>query len=648
MAQFLHKTISDFCSSSTEAVVGELSLASGYDVKGTELEAWSTEVEIIKRSVAGFQGDVVMEFTVPRLGKRIDVVLIIGAVVFVIEFKVGADSFESQAIQQVWDYALDLKYFHRPSEHAAIVPILIATAATAPPLSTFPKARDDRVFDPVCLSPNDLAPFLRHMLAQPLGQPISAHNWINGQYWPTPTIVEAATALYRNHSVADLARSDAGAANLTSTNQALSEIVERSRAHRRKSICFVTGVPGSGKTLAGLNLATQYLDSSSNMHSVFMSGNGPLVEVLQEALARDASQGARRRILEARRSVQAFIQNVHRFRDDCWRDEKPPVEHVAIFDEAQRAWTLEKTRDFMRRRKRIPNFHYSEPEFLISCLDRHDDWAVIICLVGGGQEIHTGEAGIGEWLCSIGRRFRDWRVHISPHLNRDEYAVAEILHGIPNEVVEDQRLHLSVSMRSFRAEQLSQFVHQVLNQDPGAKEMLHQISQKYPLFLTRSLEKGKEWVRGNARGSERFGMIASSQAERLRAQGIHVKAPVRPVNWFLGDPDDVRSSFYLEDVATEFHIQGLEVDWSCVVWDADLRFRDKTFQNFRFRGNKWERIRNIESQKYQKNAYRVLLTRARQGMVIVVPNGDKTDWTRSPEFYDQTYAYLKRVGLPEL
>jgi hypothetical protein len=647
MAQSPHLTVREFCSRSTDAVVGALSLASGYDVKSSQLEAWRAEVEIIRTAVEGLEGDVVMEFAVPRLGKRIDAVLILGPLLLVVEFKVGATRFEKEAIEQVWDYALDLKNFHRPSADATIVPVLVATSAQASPL-TRPTSRTDNVYDPVCLRPTDLAPFLRRMLAEHQGNPISAADWINGQYWPTPTIVEAATALYRNHRVTDITRSDAGAANLTLTNSALYEIVKRSCSNNRKSICFVTGVPGSGKTLAGLNLATRFLEDSPDMRSVFMSGNGPLVEVLQEALARDSRQGTGSSLSAARRSVQTFIQNVHTFRDDCWRSPNPPAEHVAIFDEAQRAWNSNKTSDFMRRRKNVANWQYSEPEFLISCLDRHPDWAVIICLVGGGQEIHSGEAGLLEWLASLANRFRDWRVHISPNLNQDEYGVADMLDSLPNEVVEDERLHLSVSMRSFRAEQLSRFVQQVLNQDVGAEETLNQFSQKYAVVLTRSLETGKDWLRRNARGTERFGMIASSQAERLRAQGIHVKAPVSPIHWFLNDSNDVRSSYYLEDVATEFHIQGLEVDWSCVVWDADFRFRDRHFENWRFHGNNWQRIRNSESQKYQKNAYRVLLTRARQGMVIVVPDGSDNDWSRKPEFYDETYSYRKSVGLPEL
>lgn len=346
-------------------------------------------------------------------------------------------------------------------------------------------------------------------------------------------------------------------------------------------------------------------------------------------------------------SRRAFIQPVHEFRDEGIRDPKPPIEHVALFDEAQRAWDHSKTADFLRRRKGVPDFAYSEPEFLISCMDRHEDWAVVVCLVGGGQEIHTGEAGISEWIESLNRSFPDWHIYISSRLTDSEYGAGRVLDLIrsrPHVVTKDE-LHLSVSMRSFRAENVSRLVKELLDLEvEAACRTLSELREKYPIVITRDLMKAKRWLRTQARGSERYGVVVSSQAERLKPHAIDVKSPVDPIHWFLDGKEDVRSSYYLEDVATEFHIQGLELDWACVTWDADFRHTPDGWQHWSFSGDRWNRINKAERRLYLKNAYRVLLTRARQGMVIVVPPGDSDDPTRKPEFYDPTFQYLGAVG----
>jgi hypothetical protein len=460
-------------------------------------------------------------------------------------------------------------------------------------------------------------------------------------------------ALYSQHSVSEISRSDAGATNLTATSETITEIIRSAKAGSFKAICFVTGVPGAGKTLVGLNVATQYMEKSSELYSVFLSGNGPLVKILCEALARDQvergkAKGKRIKLGEARSDVKAFIQNVHHFRDECLRDEGPPVEHVALFDEAQRAWDKTQTANFMLRKKNKPNFGMSEPEYLISCMDRHRDWAVVICLVGGGQEINTGEAGIGEWISALNRKFPGWHAYVSPNLTDSEYGAGNVLEALrPRKPVEARpELHLATSMRSFRAENVSLLVKQLLDLDvEGARSSLKAVSGKYPVVLTRSVDAARQWLKGKARGRERYGIVVSSQAERLRPDAINVHAPVDPVHWFLDDKRDVRSSYYLEDVATEFDVQGLELDWTCVTWDADLRYSKDGWKHWSFRGHRWNHIRKEERQRYLKNAYRVLLTRARQGMIIVVPEGDRTDPTRVPEYYDPTFNYLKRIGM---
>jgi DUF2075 family protein len=378
-----------------------------------------------------------------------------------------------------------------------------------------------------------------------------------------------------------------------------------------------------------------------------------LVAILREALTRDKvkhekEKGNKLTKGEAMRDVKLFIQNVHNFRDYCLSDEKPPLEHVALFDEAQRAWDIQQTVNFMRRKKNKPNFSQSEPEFLISCLDRHPDWAVVVCLVGGGQEINTGEAGISEWIECLNRSFPEWDIYVSSRLTDSEYGAGKALKEIESHknVFTKDELHLSVSMRSFRAEHVSLFVKQLLDMEDGkARATLSEVEAKYPIVITRDISKAKEWLKKQARGSERYGMIVSSQAERLKPHAIFVKSTTDPIHWFLDEKDDVRSSYYLEDVATEFDIQGLELDWSCVVWDADFRFAKNAWEHRSFVGSKWNHIKKAERQVYLKNAYRVLLTRARQGMVIVVPYGDKSDPTRNPDFYDPTFEYLKGIGL---
>jgi DUF2075 family protein len=452
----------------------------------------------------------------------------------------------------------------------------------------------------------------------------------------------------------DISRSDACAINLGRTSEAIKEIIRVSKQQSQKSICFITGVPGAGKTLVGLNIATQHIEKTSDLYSVFLSGNGPLVAILREALARDkvsreALAGKKIRKAEASSEVKLFVQNVHHFRDECLIDlHRPPIEHVALFDEAQRAWSREQTAKFMRQKRQHADFDQSEPEYLISCLDRHPDWAVVVCLVGGGQEINTGEVGISEWIRSLKTSFPHWHIYISPRLHDTEYGAGSSIAALadrPNVHFGDD-LHLGVSMRSFRSEHVAALVKNLLDlNEAEASRMLAPIIDRYPIALTRDLTRAKAWLRQKSRGSERYGMLVSSQAQRLKPHAIDVRSPMDPIHWFLDSKEDVRSSYYLEDVATEFHIQGLELDWACVVWDGDFRYSDDGWEHYSFVGRKWNRIRKPERQTYLKNAYRVLLTRARQGMVIVVPQGCDLDATRHRTYYDPTFAYLQRIGL---
>ena len=264
-----------------------------------------------------------------------------------------------------------------------------------------------------------------------------------------------------------------------------------------------------------------------------------------------------------------------------------------------------------------------------------------------GQEINTGEAGISEWIEALNHSYPDWHIYISSRLTDSEYGAGKILEEVKSRsnIVYKDELHLAVSMRSFRAENVSLLVKQLLDlKSNEARTTLANVDDKYPIVITRDLSRAKQWLKQQARGSERYGIVVSSQAQRLKPYAIDVKSPMDPIHWFLDGKEDVRSSYYLEDVVTEFAIQGLELDWSCVVWDADFRYTNDGWDHRSFVGSKWNHINKSERQTYLKNAYRVLLTRARQGMVIVVPFGDTQDPTRDPKFYDPIYEYLKAIG----
>jgi hypothetical protein len=647
-------SFADFLGHSTAEIVGRLFLHSNAAPEAEQRDAWTAEVDLLKQLLSHRSGHLLLEFNIPRMGLRADAVLLLGGCIVIIEFKVGEKQVTPAAKSQVWEYALDTKNFHEPSHHLPIIPVLVPTrwqADELPPRQFAP----DNVCQPIAVGLN-LLPLLLDELERESPAGLDALVWIAGRYKPTPTIIEAARHLYANHSVADIVRTEADERNLSDTARRVEALIQRAQANNEKIICFVTGVPGAGKTLVGLNIATSHREQT-NTHAVFLSGNGPLVAVLREALTRDDVERRKRQKqkitkAQAGKPVKAFIQNVHHFRDEGLRDgEKPPSDRIVIFDEAQRAWTREKAERWMKSRKGIANFQMSEPEFLIEYMDRHQDWAAIVCLVGGGQEIGSGEAGIGAWIDACLNRFPHWRLAISERLVEAEYGAGEPVRRAvahPRTQVFDD-LHLTVSIRSFRAEKVSAFVKALLDcEEAEARRLLASFADRYPIVITRNLDAAKRWVREQMRGTERCGLLASSKAMRLKPHAIDVRIDADPIHYFLGDPEDVRSSFYLEECATEFQVQGLELDWTCVTWDADLRRNQNQWSFHNFQASKWQSIHSEENRRNLKNAYRVLLTRARQGMVIFVPPGSPEDPTRPPACYDQTFIYLRRVGLVEV
>lgn len=643
--------IQSFLNQDNYSIFGEITTNDQFSAEDLQKNTWNREIEILKRELSPFlDGYIIFEYTIPRIGNRIDNIVIYKGIIFLLEFKVGEKKYPSYAIEQVTDYAFDLSCFHKESHNRLLVPILISTKAHS--VKQEIRISKDNVLETICCNEYEIAKYITEVSLKFIQDEIIPDDWINSLYMPTPTIIEAAQALYLGHNVEDISRNDASAKNLNQTTKAINKIIDYSKANNRKSICFITGVPGAGKTLAGLNIAVERQKIAEDEHAVFLSGNGPLVDVLQEALARDDAKRNNISRKEASRKVKEFIQIIHHFRDDAISVDTPPVEKVAIFDEAQRAWDKQNLTDFMKKKKHIEDFNMSEPEFLISILNRHNDWATIICLIGGGQEINKGEsAGIYGWFDSLRNNYPNWDIYVSDKITDNEYSkghnFAEMTKNMNVNIIED--LHLAVSLRSFRSENVSNFVKALLDVDiDTAKRLYEQFNNDYPVFVTRNLHKAKLWVRSQAKGSQRYGLTASSGAKRLRKYGIWVQNKIEATNWFLNGKNDVRSSFHLEETATEFDIQGLELDWTIVCWDADLRFENGDFKHLKFVGTKWQNIKSADNILYLKNAYRVLLTRARQGFVIFVPTGDETDMTAKPEYYDGIYRYLKSVGIKEL
>ena len=687
------------------SILGRIHDAFHGQVLTTTDEAWLGEILLLQSVLLPWKeedAEIIFEYNIPRLGKRIDVVLLLRGMIFCLEFKIGQKDTLQSDVEQVMDYALDLKNFHRYSHDRIIVPILIPTKHASSSSIFTPSVYSDSIFNPLITGAGGLQEIiqdvLRHVNAT---TPSSIKDWIISPYTPTPTIIEAARSLYENHSVEDITRHEADKVTTDTTIAYILEVINHSKKEGEKSICFVTGVPGAGKTLVGLDVAVKQsyqFDGSFNEEdgAVYLSGNGPLVAVLTEALARDnytksRENGDDKKLSDSRREVSKFIQIIHRYRDNMLAKIKNPVadgkleidpekaiklqqcgygevEHVAIFDEAQRAWTHKRIADYLKRggtygnKLKVANFPMSEAAFLIWSLDQREDWATIVCLIGGGQEINTGEGGISEWITALKDRFPHWKIYISDKLTEPEYAegkVNELLEHNPNVKFSD-KLHLGVSLRSFRAERLSAFVHSLLSFDPNAAELYKDVvSHCYPIVLTRSMDKAREWLRQQARGTQQTGILISKVSARFKPLAVHVlpQSEDNAVHWFLEDKTDVRSSNYLEEAATEIQVQGLEVDFACVLWDADMRYDNNKWTFWKFNGRtQWTPEKNIETQKYMLNAYRVLLTRARQGMVICVPegNGRKTpegfpeDSTRLPVYYDYTYRYFKALGMKEL
>lgn len=669
-------SISGFITDCSTDIVGRL-VKQAFDINKEQANAWENQITELQQRLkeCDIEGDIIFEYDIVRLGKRIDVILLIRHMVFSLEFKNGKDIFTAQDAQQAEDYAIDIKNFHKESADLYVCPILIATNAVRYPKPQSCGCYPDKQVHLQRENIETLIPKIKE-IASLYGddRKIDFYKWFNSPYYPTPTIIEAAVEAYSSHNLSRIAQSEAGQENINRCESKIYEIIEYAKSQKKKCVCFVTGVPGAGKTLVGLDVVVNSLNNANDL-SVYLSGNGPLIEVLREALKKSVESKDRDREAiwkRAKRSagrsavvpkpeklfskqtqtaINALIQSSYAFKKDNASHREPTPERILVFDEAQRVWNQEK----MMQKHSDPMMAVSEPKLLYSIMDRHQDWSVMICLVGLGQDIYDGEVGINEWFrCGI-EEFREWELFYSPlifsqvedkNINQEMILSCDRCHQI-------DELHLKTSIRSFRADKQCQFVDFLLDNNPKeAKEIYQQIKAKYPLYITRDYALAKKWVRAQVRGSQRSGILACSSAQRLKPEGIYVQTEMDVKNWFLAPSNDLRSSNMLEVVASEFKVQGLEIDWAVVCWDADLRRGNNgaEWDHYSFRGTRWNKRNKPEQKRYLLNSYRVLLTRARQGMVLFVPKGvaPDEDPTRDFSFYDGIYDYLISCGIQEL
>lgn len=660
MPAYYASKVSDLPKSDSEIrsiVMDQYSFDRHHELKVLQWDSWGSEFQILRKALGEIPGTddwgLALEFVIPRRQSRADAILLVGQAIAVLEFK--SEQVDSSAAEQVEDYALDLLDFHKPSSGAKLYPLVVGADRTRRKRKTrlpIVPALEATRFTTYSDLAQELAEIARIHSSEPQRDLV---EWERGDYFPVPSIVEAALGLFRDMHVDEIARSEADPINLRETVERLKAIIQDSSTRKRKAICFVTGVPGAGKTLAGLKLVHDaHLREDVNSQIAFLSGNGPLVEVLQGALTKDLRRRNITNRRSAKRQPKTLIQSVYGVKKHYWPIDSAPVEHVWIFDEAQRAWDQKRTAEKLGERNglRCP---YAEAGLLMSFLDRHTDWAVLVCLIGGGQEIHTGEAGLSEWGKAIQESFSTWAVFASPEAIEGNVGAGQRLFegsaaSVMTKVEVDDRLHLSIPTRQYRGTAVSSWVDAVIAGDAQAANRAKERTPKYPIMITRSLEEAKTFLRNQRSGSERYGLVASSGAKRLRADGIFVpSANGSDAAWFLANEGDIRSSFQMEVAATEFQVQGLEIDWAAVCWEGDFVWKDEWCLRSLV-GSKWNLVnkKNEAHRQYVRNTYRVLLTRARQGMVLYLPEGSIEDRTREPLLFDQTFRFLISCGAKPL
>jgi Uncharacterized conserved protein (DUF2075). len=675
---YYRNSIEGFLKEDENSILGKLSFENSRFVQQWTIGtvSWNDCIKLLKSSFNKLieanknasNWHLLLEYEIPRLASRIDAVIIANDIILVIEFKMDRKTYEAADIRQAEDYALDLTDFHLESRNKPIIPILLAPLA---PNKNQQIIKHSNVSNCLLTNQDNLHSIIleAYKVNHYSDIQIDLDIWENSEYKPTPTIVQAAKALFAGQKVEDISNSGADSVNLTLTSDYLINAIQDAKTNNKKVVCFVTGVPGAGKTLVGLNIIHEKEKfDGDEFDTAYFSGNGPLITVLKEALARDnhdkqvfkyiseGKQGSKPTKKESTQSIKGKIQNLHSFIKEGIRNQKAPTEKVVVFDEAQRCWNAT---HFFNKSKQNQNRETipfdlqekSEAELLFEIMDRHEDWSVIIALVGGGQEINTGEGGIAEWGKALNIKYPHWNVHISPQLLLGDTSTANqmLFETIPNDIVifKEENLHLKVNQRSFKANNFNEWVNAVLNNQPEiAKEVYSTIKNDFPILLTRDLLEAKTWLRSKVIGNKRIGLVASSGAVRLKSDAVNIKDKIEVEHWFLNEAKDIRSSYYLEQAATEFDIQGLEIDFCCLCWDLDLAYDHKWIpQNFNVSNSKWSSNIKDDTQRYLINKYRVLLTRAREGIAIWIPAGNESDLTRQKKEYDKIYEYLKKCGI---
>jgi hypothetical protein len=602
-----------------------------------QLRAWHHQISILRSALHGMpvHWRLLFEYPLLRLGRRLDVVLVSDRAIFLFEFKIGSAVFDRAARNQTEDYALDLQDFHAASRTATIIPILVASQAQAPepdwPLYWH------GVADPIFLaSANSLPDLLQTLIAKIPHRNIDISTWEHAPYRPVPTIIEAATMLYRKHGVAEIAAATADIGNLTRTTDVIMRAIADAKHDSAYVIVFVTGIPGAGKTLCGLNAVF-----GADTGAAFLTGNLPLVHVLREALARDAAALPGGSIRQARQKTESAVQGLTGFVRDNVHREDPPHEHVVVFDEAQRAWDAA----YGARKFQLND---SEAALFLDIMRKHKDYAVVIALVGSGQEINTGEAGLGEWGRALKTR-PEWQIHAAPEVLTTNQHRQRLFASVPDEIIINSALQLDVPVRSIRSTAGAPWVDAVLR---GAlDEAKHHAQAGVPFFVTRSLTAMRAALRAKARGERRTGLVCSTGARRLVAEGIWPDFPHLDndaiANWFLNRWPDVRASDALEIPATQFACQGLELDLVGLCWGGDLIWTNG-WKIRRFIGTKWQNPLGQDARDFRLNTYRVLLTPARYDTIIWIPKGEPNDATREPELFDRTADFLIECGAAKL
>lgn len=651
----LSRSVRDFLHDDPQVLTGELAFQAVQSYRTNEaqaLDAWLKSILLMQEVLADWpealDWRVVFEFSMLRLGKRIDAVLVTPAAVVVLEFKMGSSAFDGYAKRQVEDYALDLQDFHVGSQRHQIVPVLVATEGT-PADANWPLPLGFGVAATVLqASAATLGKLLRDLMARLAvpHQPMNVLEWEHAPYAPMPSIIDAAISLYGRHGVDEITKATAAKKNLSETTGAILEAVRQARDESRKIILFVTGVPGAGKTLCGLNAA---FGADGRPDATYLTGNPTLVHVLREALARDAAGRGTTKITMARQKVEKAIQALPRFRDEyVGHTDRVPSDKVIVVDEAQRAWS--KAHAVRKSQARKVKLTDSEAGHLLDAMARRKNWAVVVCLIGGGQEIHDGEGGVAEWGRALESR-PEWSVLAAPGVTMatDPRQLLPNIAGLRL----DPRLHLDVPIRSIRNANVSAWIDAVLHKDSAEAARIAREHGPLPFLLTRDLATMRTWLRVTARGQRRAGLVASSGAKRLRADGMGAELPhmdaALVAHWFLDRwPEDVRASDALEVQGTEFSVQGLELDYVGLCWGGDLVRSRRGWQPRAFKGTAWQSVNDAERRSNRLNTYRVLLTRARYATVIWVPRGDAGDRTRQPDELDAVARFLAACGVGAL